>query len=141
MECSKENGGPLPPHRTHQNGLSVDFASPLCKFGQPYYTLDTIGAQHYLLDFDKAGKLKTDTTVALAFDLIAHHILILNDLSKKHGLKVTKVIFNTDLQDDLKQTEHGSRIVSENIYLVRSLSSVINSLHDDHYHIDFQLTN
>ena len=31
MECSHRKGGKMFPHRTHQNGTSIDFASPLTK--------------------------------------------------------------------------------------------------------------
>jgi len=31
MECSHKKGGRMWPHRTHQNGTSIDFASPLKK--------------------------------------------------------------------------------------------------------------
>mgnify|MGYP000607180021 CR=1 FL=1 len=36
MECSKKNGGKMKPHRTHQNGTSIDFGTPLLKNGKPY---------------------------------------------------------------------------------------------------------
>ncbi len=36
MECAHQHGGKLSPHRTHQNGMSVDFMMPLLKDGVPY---------------------------------------------------------------------------------------------------------
>ena len=53
MECSNKNGGKIIPHRTHQNGLSIDFMVPLIKNQKPYYGLDTIGRKHYFLEFNK----------------------------------------------------------------------------------------
>lgn len=35
MEFSRKEGGKIFPHRTHQNGLSVDFMMPLEKNGKP----------------------------------------------------------------------------------------------------------
>ena len=37
MECSNQDGGILFPHRTHQNGLSIDFMMPLIKNGKPFF--------------------------------------------------------------------------------------------------------
>ena len=31
MECSEKKGGKMRPHRTHQNGTSIDFGTPLLK--------------------------------------------------------------------------------------------------------------
>lgn len=36
MECSEKDGGRLWPHRTHQNGTSIDFGTPLIKNGDPW---------------------------------------------------------------------------------------------------------
>ena len=35
MECSHKKGGKMFPHRTHQNGTSIDFAVPLLKYVTP----------------------------------------------------------------------------------------------------------
>ncbi|HEX2900856.1 MAG TPA: hypothetical protein VHS96_14130, partial [Bacteroidia bacterium] len=51
MECSNEKGGKIWPHRTHQNGLSIDFMMPMRQNGQAFYGLDTVGLEHYLLEF------------------------------------------------------------------------------------------
>src|SRR5688572_21370642 len=47
MECSNKNGGKIYPHHTHQNGLSIDFMTPLLQNNLPYTALDTLGADHY----------------------------------------------------------------------------------------------
>jgi penicillin-insensitive murein endopeptidase len=139
MECSKKTGGKIWPHRTHQNGLSVDFMMPLKKNSLPYYELDQpSGMQsHYLLDFDKKGRYSGDTTVAIDFDLVAHHILLLEKQAKANGLKISKVIINTDLKDDLFRTKQGKILKQSGIYIVKALPEYVNKVHDDHYHIDF----
>lgn len=137
MECSHKHGGKLYPHRTHQNGLSVDFMMPKLKDSKPYYALDDLGAQHYMLTFDKNGNYSEDQTISLDFNTIALHILELQAAAKKHGLSIEKVIINTDLKDELFATENGKILRSSRIYIVQSLSPLINALHDDHFHVDF----
>ncbi|GGH68091.1 penicillin-insensitive murein endopeptidase [Phaeocystidibacter marisrubri] len=137
MECSNEHGGELYPHRTHQNGLSVDFMMPLIKNGEPYYELDDLGKEHYLLHFNNKGEYAEDTEIAIDFDLVALHLLILDQQAKTHGFRITKVIINTHLKDESFSTPFGQQLQSSNIYVVHRLSHLINALHDDHYHVDF----
>jgi penicillin-insensitive murein endopeptidase len=139
MECSNADGGKLFPHRTHQNGLSIDFMMPLIKDGKAFYGLDTLGADHYFLEFDNSGKYKEDPSISIDFNLVAHHILILNKVAKVLGVKLTKIIINTDLKDELFATKYGQSLKASGIYVVQKLSPLINSLHDDHYHIDFEI--
>lgn len=138
MECSHEHGGKLYPHRTHQNGMSVDFMMPKLKDGEPYYELDNLGAQHYMLTFDQNGKYSKDKSIELDFNTIALHILELQAAAKKNGLSIEKVIINTGLKDELFATEQGKILKESGIYIVRNLSPLINSVHDDHFHIDFK---
>lgn len=137
MELSNEHGGKMFPHRTHQNGLSVDLMVPLIKDGKPYTELDHDGVTHYLLDFDNSGRLSKDTSVQIDFNLIARHLLALNETAKEQGLKIEKVIINTDLKDELFNTHYGKKLKTSGIYIVRNLEPIINDLHDDHYHVDF----
>lgn len=138
MECSNKEGGKINPHHTHQNGLSVDFMMPLLKAGKDYYGLDTIGSHHYWLEFDNNGNYSKDNSISIDFDLIAKHILLLNEMAKKQGLKISKVIIKTELKDELFATENGKALVASKIYVVQKLTPLINSLHDEHYHIDFE---
>lgn len=137
MECANEKGGKIFPHRTHQNGLSVDFMMPLIQEGAPYYELDQTGKTHYLLDFDNEGKYTENPAVSVDFDLVARHILLLESEARKQKLKITKVIIKTELKDELYASPNGKKLKSSGIYVVRNLTPLINSLHDDHYHIDF----
>lgn len=140
MECSHKEGGKLYPHRTHQNGLSIDFMMPLVKNGEPFYDYDNTGQSHYLLDFDNAGRLSQDTTVSIDFPLVAQHILALDSIGKLHGIAVQKVIINTELKEELFAGEIGKKLRTSDVYIVQNLSPLINRLHDDHYHVDFKLT-
>jgi penicillin-insensitive murein endopeptidase len=136
MECSNEHGGELFPHRTHQNGLSIDFMMPLQKEGKPYYGLDTIGIEHYALQFDDDGRYTKDTSISIDFNLVARQILLLNHFAQENGLAVFKVIIKIELKEELFATEYGKLLKASDIYVVRGLSPLINSLHDDHFHID-----
>ena len=127
------------PHKTHQNGLSVDFMTPLVKDGKSYYDLDTLGADHYFLDFDDNGKYIDDPSISIDFNLVAQHILLLDYVANKFNAKIEKVIIKIELKDDLFATEFGKILKKKDVYVVKKLSPIVNMLHDDHYHIDFKL--
>lgn len=137
MEFSCEKGGKIFPHKTHQNGLSVDFMIPLKKDNAPYYGLDNKGASHYLLDFDHSGKYSEDPTISIDFNMAAQHILELDQQARKKGMRIEKVIFNTFLKDELFASEYGRKLAASGIYITHNLTPIINDLHDDHFHVDF----
>lgn len=139
MECSNEHGGEIAPHRTHRNGLSVDFMTPLLRNEVPYTELDFAGAVHYLMDFENNGYYKDDPSITIDFETVAHHLLLLNDVASKNGLKIAKVIWKTELRDELFATSSGKKLQATGIYITTRLTPLINSLHDDHYHVDFEL--
>lgn len=140
MECSNEQGGEMFPHKTHQNGMSIDFMMPLIQNNKPYYGLDTIGAAHYALNFDDDGRYTRDTSISIDFNLVARKILLLDYFARLNGLNIFKVIIKIELKDELFNTEYGKLLKASGIYVVHGLSPLINALHDDHYHIDFGFT-
>ena len=135
MECSHKKGGRMYPHRTHQNGLSVDFFTPLTKKNKPK-NFKVLGYSRYLLNFDNEGKRKN---VEIDFDAMAEHILMLEKHARKNNLRIKKVIFRTDLKDELYESKHGKELKKSGIYLAMNLTPQLNKLHDDHYHIDFEI--
>ncbi len=137
MECSNEHGGKIWPHRTHQNGLSVDFMSPLLKNGVSTTDFNAFGLPHYLMDFDENGVYTEDPNYRIDFNLMARHLLELNEQAHKNGLKIEKVILKIALKDELFATEYGQKLKKSGIYFATKLSELIDSLHDDHYHVDF----
>lgn len=138
MECSHQKGGKLWPHRTHQNGLSVDFMMPLKKGNKAYYGLDSKGITHYLLEFDNQGKYKKNKDITVDFNLVAKHLLFLDQTARKYGYKVKKVIIKIEFKDELYATSYGKRLKKRGVYVVKGLTPKINALHDDHYHVDFE---
>ena len=137
MECSKKNGGKMNPHRTHQNGTSIDFGTPLLKNGKPYKTHNNLGIYHYLMSFDEKGNSTTNKNVTIDFESMAQHILILDKIARKQNMYVKKVIFKINLKDDLFKTKSGKKLKRKKIYFARKLPKIIDNLHDDHYHVDF----
>ncbi len=139
MECSHEHGGKMHPHHTHQNGLSIDFMVPKLKNGLDNYSLNSLGQIHYLLEFDSNGLYVKVTRISINFDLIAHHLLLLNSEAKKNHLKISKVIFKLNLKDELFNSNYGKELKQSGIYFAQNLTPLINTLHDDHYHVDFEI--
>lgn len=138
MEAAGKNGGRLWPHKTHQNGMSVDFMTPLEKNGKQKLLYDRIGMFRYLMNFDKSGKANINSKVSIDFELVALHILTLEKHARKNNLRIKKVILSTHLRDDLFKTKYGQQLKNSGIYFTRNLTPKLNKLHDDHYHIDFE---
>ncbi|MFK8046730.1 MAG: penicillin-insensitive murein endopeptidase [Crocinitomicaceae bacterium] len=138
MELSNKNGGKMFPHKTHQNGLSVDFMMPKLKNNEPFYGLDTIGKDHYWLDFNDSGEQRGDSSIKIDFELMAHHILILQKEAQKIGYQINKVIVKIEYKDELLAGPKGQLLDKSGIYIVKKLTPVINNLHDEHFHIDFE---
>lgn len=126
-------GGRFRPHRTHQNGLSVDFMVPVRRGGQPA-TLPTHGFNKlgYGVEFDARGR---SGSLAIDFDAIAAHLRALDDAARDHGLGIALVVFAPDLQELLFQTGLGAPLRGRLRFNVDP--SWVR--HDDHYHVDFRL--
>lgn len=138
MESGLKNGGPIPGHKTHQCGLSVDLMVPLMKDSVVYYGLDTIGGAHYGLEFDDKGRWLQDSTVAIDFNLIGIQILSLDKQARLNGLHVKKVILKLELKDNFYATKAGRKVKAKGIYLAMNLPEAVNKQHDDHFHVDFE---
>ena len=86
----------------------------------------------YGIDFDKKGVYEN---LQIDFESLAIHIKTLNQLASQFDLKISRVIFFLELQPLLWQTDVGKEIKTK-IKFSKKQSWVI---HDDHYHIDFEL--
>ncbi len=138
MECSKRKGGRPFPHKTHQNGTSIDFMTPLKKDNKTVRFFDKIGMWRYLMKFDSNGNARINKKIVIDFDKTANHILALEKAARKNGYRIKKVILETNLKDEIYKSKYGEELKNSNIYFVKSLPKMINELHDDHYHIDFE---
>ena len=138
MEASNEKGGKISPHRTHQNGTSIDLMVPLMKNNSPYIKLDTIGVEHYLLNFNETGEYLEDTAIKIDFETLALEILTIEKNARLQNWKISKVILKTEYQKFIFSTKYSDLLKSSNIYFTQKLEPIINQLHDDHIHIDFE---
>ena len=127
-------GGNFYPHKTHQNGLSVDFMVPVKNSAnEPEYLPASIFNKFgYGIDFDEKGVYED---LRIDFESMSVHINTLNELAGQFGLKISRVIFYPKLQPFLWETKIGKEIKSK-IKFSKNQSWVI---HDEHYHIDFEL--
>ena len=128
-EIGNARGGKFLPHRTHQNGLSVDFMSPLLKKERPYRSNHLFNLWGYRHEFDNKGK---KGKVEIDFETMALHLYELNKATEAAGLVIQKVIFDPVLRPYLLATEYGPKIK----HLPFTRKRVIIR-HDDHYHVDF----
>lgn len=138
METSNKDGGRMHLHRTHQNGYSADFMIPKVRKGKQSGLLDCIGLSHYLLAFDDDGTSTLSDGISLDLETAARHLLALDDAAAKNGLKIRKIILKIALKDEFYATPSGQKVRDRGIYIVRNLSKIVDDLHDDHYHVDFE---
>lgn len=132
-ETGWPSGGSFRPHRTHQNGLSVDFMVPVTKRGHsvplPTHVLNKWG---YAIDFDREGRAEK---LQIDFEAIAAHLHALIVAGRSYGVGIELVVFAPDLQEHLFKTERGAAL-REPLRFNVTPSWV---RHDDHYHVDFRL--
>jgi len=133
-ETGWSSGGRFRPHKTHQNGLSVDFMVPLIdEYGHSVeMKTNILNKWGYNVEFDSKGGLEK---VAIDFEAMAMHIYALKLQAKENGVKIWRVIFDPQLQKYLFNTKYGNRI--RDIQFSRKRSWV---RHDDHYHVDFEIS-
>jgi penicillin-insensitive murein endopeptidase len=133
-ETGWKEGGQFKPHKTHRNGLSVDFMVPvLDEKGQsvelPSSILNKWG---YDLEFDSEGRLED---LKIDFNAIAEHIYQLDLLSKKQGIAIWRVIFDPELQPFLHDSPRWPYLRDS----VQFSTKRSWARHDEHYHIDFDV--
>ena len=133
-ETGWKTGGRFKPHKTHQNGLSVDFMVPVIDAKGLSIPLPTspFNKYGYNIEFDPNGR---SDNYAIDFESMAAHIKTLHIEAQKAGITIWRVIFDPDLQPLLYRTKEG-KYLRENIQIPKKKSWV---RHDDHYHVDFEV--
>jgi penicillin-insensitive murein DD-endopeptidase len=131
-ETGWKNGGRFRPHKTHQNGLSVDFFVPVTDATDKSVPLPTsiLNKFGYAIEFDAQGKYRN---YKIDFAAMAAHLLALKKAADRRGVKIRRVIFDNELQKLLFQTAQGKELRAQLIFS-RKKPWV---RHDEHYHIDF----
>jgi penicillin-insensitive murein endopeptidase len=130
-ETGLAKGGRFRPHRTHQNGLSVDFMVPVVdaagrSMPLPTSTFNKFG---YGIEFDSDGR---HDNYRIDFEALAEHLYQLHAAASAQGVGIGLVIFEPSLHARLFATRRGE--------FLRSLSFMKKPAwirHDNHYHVDF----
>lgn len=133
-ETGWSSGGRIRPHRTHQNGLSVDFFVPVRDAAGKSVPLPTSVSNKlgYDIEFDSNARYENYT---IDFEATAEHLYQLQLAAKANGAGITLVIFDTEFLPKLFATKHG-------VYLQKELPFMKGKpwvRHDEHYHIDFRI--
>ncbi len=133
-ETGWASGGNFKPHKTHQNGLSVDFMVPVADGSDKSVSLPTsvFNQYGYNVDFDAKGR---NGELTIDFEALAAHILALKRAADARQVKIWRVIFDPKLQPYLHQTKAWPSLQGQ-VKFSKRRSWV---RHDDHYHIDFDI--
>ena len=134
-ETGFKEGGRFRPHKTHRNGLSVDFMVPVVnEKGRPVHLpTNFFNKLGYSIEFDDAGKYEE---YKIDYEALAAHIVSLHEVAEKNGAGLWRVIFDPKLQPYLMKTKHGEYL-KKHIQFSKKRSWV---RHDEHYHVDFDVS-
>ncbi len=127
-------GGRMRPHRTHQNGLSVDFFVPVRDAAGrpstlPMHVLNRYG---YSIEFDRDGRWEG---YSIDFAALAAHLRALAAAAASHDAGIERVIFEPAWLARLYATPDGAWLRSNLHFLPRQAWV----RHDEHYHVDFSV--
>jgi len=133
-ETGFEKGGRFKPHKTHQNGLSIDFMVPVINENgkSVYFSTSPLNKYGYNVEFNQQGRYQNFT---IDFEAMATHIVALHKAALKNDADLWRVLFDPILQNKLYRTSNG-QYIKENILIPDKKSWV---RHDEHYHVDFQI--
>ncbi|MBK9234983.1 MAG: penicillin-insensitive murein endopeptidase [Rhodoferax sp.] len=131
-ETGWPSGGRFRPHRTHQNGLSVDFFVPVRNAqGQSVAVpTDVTNRLGYDLEFDQDGRYGE---YRIDFPAMAEHLYQLHVAAKAQGIGIALVIFDAAYLRRLFATPRGPYL-QQNLPFMKGRPWV---RHDEHYHVDF----
>lgn len=131
-ESGWTGGGRIQPHRTHQNGLSVDFFVPVLDASGRSVPLPTEVTNRfgYDIEFDTAARFGEYT---IDFDALAEHVYQLHAAAKARGVGIALVILNPPFLSRLFATPRG-QFLQQNLNFMKRAAWV---RHDEHYHVDF----
>ena len=131
-ETGLAGGGRMRPHRTHQNGLSIDFFVPVRKASGVSVPLPTdIGKRFgYDIEFDAVAKYGEYT---IDFPAMAEHLYRLHVAAENQGIAIAQVIFENAFLPKLLATPRGAYL-RQHLHFMPRQAWV---RHDEHYHVDF----
>ena len=132
-ETGFASGGSFKPHRTHQNGASVDFMVPVRDAAGTIVDTPTSVTEKfgYALEFDSAGTLGD---LRIDFEAIALHLAQLKHAAASRRVRISRVIFDPKLRVRLAGTRAWSDIKG-----LPFMTKQAWIRHDEHYHVDFEI--
>jgi penicillin-insensitive murein endopeptidase len=133
-ETGRAAGGRFKPHRTHQNGLSVDFLVPVTDRKGKSVPLPTRIGNRWGYDIEFDANARFDE-YAIDFDALAEHLYQLHTAAKARGVGIALVIPDPPFLPKLFTTARG-RYLEQNLPFMRGKAWW---RHDEHYHVDFQV--
>lgn len=133
-ETGLATGGRFRPHRTHQNGLSVDFFVPVRNAAGTSVPLPTgiTNRYGYGIEFDADARYGEYT---IDFPALAEHLFALQQAAQARHVGIALVIFDETYLPKLFATPCGA-------YLQQHLPFMKGKpwiRHDEHFHVDFSL--
>jgi len=133
-ETGSEEGGRFKPHKTHQNGLSIDFMVPVIDTHGESAVLPTnpMNKYGYNIEFDTKGNYEN---YRIDFEAMAAHLVALHHAAKQHHVRIWRIIFDPQLQPQLFKTTQG-KYLKQHLTFSKKRSWV---RHDEHYHVDFDI--
>ena len=133
-ETGFKSGGKFSPHKTHQNGLSIDFMVPVMdkNNNSVYFPTNAQNRYGYDVNFNDQG---VNENFKIDFESLGAHIVALNKASLNNNIELWRVIFAPDLQSKLYDTKYGDYI-KNNVEIPTKKSWV---RHDEHFHVDFKI--
>ena len=131
-ETGFAKGGLFKPHKTHQNGLSVDFMVPVMDAKGRSVPLPGNARNRYGYDieFDADARYRD---LRIDFEALGEHLYALDQSGRRSGVRIGRVIFEPAYLPKLFATRRGP-------YLRDSITFVRGKVwwrHDEHYHVDF----
>ena len=99
-ESGHKTGGKFWPHKTHQNGLSIDFFVPVINKGGVSVRLPTsvLNKLGYGIEFVGTGEYNN---LKIDYGSIVQHLLALKVAADNNGVEIWRVIFDNELQKQL----------------------------------------
>ena len=130
-ETGLARGGRFRPHRTHQNGLSVDFMVPVADASGRSAPLpgDAMNQFGYDIRFDAAGRYGD---YVIDFEAMAEHLHQLQLAAAARGIGISLVIFEPTYHERLFAARRGASLRT-----LPWLQKAAWIRHDGHYHVDF----
>lgn len=133
-ETGHQQGGKFRPHKSHQNGLSVDFFVPVMNARTesvplPIGVLNKFG---YAIEFDSNASYEG---LRIDFETLAKHIQAIKIEADKINVGIRVVIFDNEFQKKLMTTPTGMQLLQN----VKFSTKTPWVRHDEHYHIDFEV--